>query len=445
MMLLMMKCPFERLVHLHIGFDEEDDLSGNLHTGAIAALKYLPQLKSLVICGNLLSFDSLEQIHRFLPSLEQLELKYSMTTFPKGIPIDIAPANKLTHFTCETERCDKNEQFVLQYILAKYPSLVHLYLSYDLIVTNSQLILIEYIASEMEPALLSFISQLPLTLTSFKSQSYRTTKPVIDTVARLSNMNEFHLCIDHRTGHDVATLEYCHSKGVLQSLERLWITAQYFNDIGTDVEFETSLKELNIDLVYERPLEPRNIFHFDSVFKVHPLLESLSIAAEGYGVDIGNGIEIDQLNVRELSLRVDILSDRVIPFIKNTMPYLKRLSLEVYNNGLSSEDGGGYEDEDGNKEIMVAHFSGKELSLPNHCLEHLSITAPLLRHNIICSVSSIIENKRKYYLFSQSESKVKYCGMEPPNVKEKKDEVYHYIDIHCKELWHLTVGDIEVF
>jgi hypothetical protein len=406
------------------GFD--DDL--------VSTLEYLPQLKSLSIHGLELTYALLEQLHKYLPLLERLELDYSIVLFPEGLPLEIPLADKLTHFACKTQRVHKNEQFVLQYIISKYPSLVSFDYSRNFVTSTFRLTLIDHLNTSLEPIFLSFISQLPSTLKTFKVQAFRTTKAVIDAVARLPHLDSFYLCTDARRDRQVATLQYCHSKNLLQSLQELWISVWRFQETGMDAEFETSLKKLTVDCKYQKAPEPIESFHLDRLFKVHPLLEELSILASGHTVDISNDIEIGQLNVKQLRLRVDILAHQVIPFIRDKMPHLKRLSLEVHDDKLRHDE---------STELHM--FSWRKISLPDHSLEYLKITATFDVSIVICSVSSIIDNKRKYYLYSQSECKVKYCGTESPDIKVEEDEVCEIIDIYCKELWHLQISDIKIF
>jgi hypothetical protein len=440
MVMLLEKCRFERLVHLDIGrnndaYDfDDDDLTEGFDENLVSTLEYLPQLKSLSIHGLELTYALLEKLHKYLPLLEKLKLDYSIVLFPEGLPLEIPLADKLTHFACKTQRVHKNEQFVLQYIISKYPSLVSFDYSRNFATSTFQLALIDHLNTSLEPIFLSLISQLPSTLKTFKLQSFRTTKAVIDAVARLPHLDAFYLCNDARRDRQVATLQYCHSKNVLQSLQELWISAWRFQETGIDAEFETSLKKLNVDCKYQKAPGAIESFHLNGVFKVHPLLEELSILASGYTVDINNDFVVGPLNVKKLRLCVDILADQVIPFIRDKMPHLKQLSLEVHNDELGPDESAEYE-----------MFSLKEISLPDHSLEYLHITVSFNISVAICSVSSIIDNKRKYYLYSRSECKVKYCGTELPNIKVEKDEVYEIIDIYCKELWHLQIGEIKIF
>jgi uncharacterized pyridoxamine 5'-phosphate oxidase family protein len=429
-MMMLEMCSFSRLVYLKMNFM-------NNCTPDTSSLKHAPLLKTFILQGAFLSIDAINEIHYHLPFLEKLEFAYqSSTSYTHDVAI---PASRLTHLKIKFKGTFQNQEYLLQYIIDKYPSLESLYLLHefesDPMVMSA---MIEVYAPLIEDDVLYFISCLPRTLTTFVNQLTHATVKMVDLLAD-TGVKAFYFSYDRESDHhDIALPLYC----IRGRLDAVWMNVYHIEDLYLDW-FTSNLTRLDISCQHIYYNRPEKTIQLDHLFKDHPKLEECKISVNECHVDIKGDATGCKPNVRELVISANSLSCKAMAFIKDTMPGLKRLALLINEGRILKEDTHCSSEDGTNGNMVNKRNDGfrQAVYLPDHSLKVMEMKTPDSINNIVCSVDSVFgDDKRKVYKYLKKEAKVKYCG-----ILDGMEEDCAYIDIQCKNLWHLKVNNVNIF
>ncbi|KAI8888311.1 hypothetical protein K501DRAFT_267943 [Backusella circina FSU 941] len=448
--LLLRKCLFRNLIDLSLGLEGIQNLFHDSQS-IITNLQHVPTLKSLTLRGGYYLFFTMEKLHKSVPSLNILNIHFAaIAVNSRDLLNNITPANSTTHLSFIFGMDQRPQRYTsfLQYIAYKYKSLSHLAL--QLHIENSIRSLPRFGNEDAE--LISLIPQLPPTLESFINRLIYTKKTLINaldnavTSGVLPKLTEFYIWVPDSSLPDATTLAYLYSKNMFRNLKTLNIEMKDVNQLFEPNNYSSKLIKLHFfNDSYSFRLYNEE-YHLDNILEAHPLLKEL-IIKDSY-VHLGvkkNYNSSKKLQIQELTLDVESLSNPTISFIRETMPDLKKLTIGSkvrFMKRISTLQEAVAVTEDEAESL----FFGQPLLFPDHYLESVNLCSSEYSFyliTILCHVKTAIGER--YYFYDEEQHKMIHYGTDLTGVKLDEDADNYYLQIKCRGLEHLNVNNNVIF
>jgi hypothetical protein len=235
---LLETCRFERLTDLCLSFNNiafEQERNNKF----MASLQYLPTLQTLNINGGTFKLEILQNIHTWLPSLNVLSIETTEISIqPNALFSGAGLASTLTSLSL-TFGWRFHEWIsyspILQYITSNYPSLTRLTLQ-----TTLEVQMVGFIIEPPANDVSNMMSQLPLTLESFRYMLTCTKKTDVDVLDNavatggLPNLTEISIWISPVPSDSYITLPYLCSKQMFSNITTLHVkTKKHLSALST--------------------------------------------------------------------------------------------------------------------------------------------------------------------------------------------------------------------
>jgi hypothetical protein len=211
------------------------------------------------------------------------------------------------------------------------------------------------------------------------------------TAGRLPNLTEISIWIPPRPSIDSITLPYLCSKQMFSHITSLHVKTNVLRGLFLPNPFPSNLNKLYV--ITDGSVS--GFLPLDIILAAHSLLKDLTLDTMSLHLTVNENYSNREYLIEKLCLRIYSLTHQVMIFIRETMPYLKNLTIPSDHRFMK----------------VIASIQDtnamKPLSLPNHHLEELLIhsdTRQIQVNRIVAHIQTDIGHR--YYFYDCREHKM---------------------------------------